>query len=333
MSIRSTCIRSFSVLGLLVWGGVAAATPPAPLNPRTPTGFSTVEQRYVYAAPDEGSFVVTMQPGASALTEVAIEEPIMCRPGAKASMRVTYSKRRNEVVLEADYDGLPYRMSFTRPVDVSTPYNQFPVSVKDGKWQIWFVGRMLNFDTTFYYDATTLKLIGSEFSLPGGPPPNSIAVPIATMHMISTPLFEGTPDGKAHPRFVLRYDALLDEQNKGGVYFSYAPFDLCKPDEYGPYYTNGGLPVAQAMNFDQVLQSIWDGFGMAVATSLEPDPKPTYLLSRDNTMIGWGGNYPNALPTGYENNPFNGTPRLKQQCATHIQPDYTPAYYNRCAAQ
>jgi hypothetical protein len=332
MSIVVTAVRGLSIVGAL-WGGLALATTPAPLVPRTPTGISTIEQRYVYAPPDEGGFEIPMVTGGAAPTEVLLEEPEMCRPEAKAKARITYSKRRNEVVLEAAFDGLPYRMSFTRPVDVSTPYNRFPLEVHDGKWQFWFVGRMLNFDTTFYYDATTLRLIGSEHDIPGGPPPNSIPVPIATMHMTSTPLFEGRPDGTASARFVFRYDQMLDEQGKGGVYFSYVPYSLCKPDEYGPYYTNGGLPVSLAMSFDQVLQSIWSGYGMVVATSLEPDPKPAYLLSRDNPMIGWSGGYPNAKPRGYETNPFNGTLSLKQTCATRIQPGYTPAYYNRCAAQ
>ena len=265
-------------------------------------------------------------------TELILEEPEMCRPGAGASARVTYSKKRNEVELEAEFEGLPYRMSFTRPEDVSTPYNQFPVEVRNGKWQFWFVGRMLNFDTTFYYHATTLQLIGSEWDLPGGPPPNSIAVPIATMHMTSTPLFEGKPNGKAKVRFVFRYDRMLDEQGKGGVFFSYVPANLCKPDELMPYYTDGGLPVSAALNFDQVLQSIWAGYGMSLAVSLEPDPKPTYLLSRDNPMIAWSATYPNLRPKGYATNPFSGTVSRSDVCATRIQPHYPAAYYNRCAS-
>ncbi len=332
MSILRTTARGLSALGVLL-GGLALAGPPAPLTPRTPTGFSTVEQRYVYAQPDEGSFEIPLRTGGVAPTEVLIEEPVMCRPEASARARITYSKSRNEVVLEADFNGLPYRMSYTRPVDISTPYNQFPVSVENGKWQFWFVGRMLNFDTTYYYDASTLQLIGSEHDLPGGPPANSIAVPIATLHMTSTPLFEGTPEGTASVRFTFRYDQMLDEQAKGGVFFSFVPYSLCKPDEYGLYYTDGGLPASMALNFDQVLQSIWSGHGMALALSLEPDPKPSYLLSRDNPMIGWGGGYPATRPTGYEVNAINGTLSLKTTCGTRIQAPFPPAYYNRCAAQ
>jgi hypothetical protein len=62
MSIRRITPRGLSLMGVL-WGGLALATTPAPLTPRTPTGISVVEQRYVYAPPDEGSFEFAMQTG------------------------------------------------------------------------------------------------------------------------------------------------------------------------------------------------------------------------------------------------------------------------------
>jgi len=319
------------VAGLL--GARVLAEPSVPLVPRTPTGRSTVEQRYVYATPDEGSFEVPLRLGLAAPNEVRIEEPVQCRPEAKATARISYSKRRNEVVLEADYDGLPYRMSYTRPEDISTPYNQFPQSVQDGKWQIWFVGRLLNFRTTFYYDAATLQLIGHEQDLPGGPPPNSIPVQLPTLHMFGTPLFEGTPDGKAHVRFTFRYDQMLDEVGRGGVYYSFVPYNLCKPDEYGPYYTDGGLPPSLAMNFDQVLESIWSGHGMMVSTSLEPDPKPEYLTSRDNLMITWTNQYPQLVAEGMELDLVSRGVRVQTTCGTRILPPFPTAYYNLCAGQ
>lgn len=325
-------VRSMMALtGLL--GARALAQPSVPLVPRATTGFSTVEQRHVYAPPDEGSFEIALRLGMAAPNEVLIEEPEQCRPEAKATARLTYSKRQNKVVLEAEYDGLPYRMSYTRPDDISTPYNQFPQSVRDGKWQIWFVGRLLNFRTTFYYDATTLRLIGHAQDLPGGPPPHSIPVQLPTLHMFGTPIFEGTPDGKAKVRFEYRYDQMLDEVGKGGVYYSYAPYSLCKPDEYRPYYTDGGLPPSLAMSFDQVLESIWSGHGMMLATSLEPDPKPEYLASRDNPMITWAGVYPMNMPEGVEFNLISNTVSVKTTCGTRILPQFPNAYFNLCAGR
>ena len=165
------------------------------------------------------------------------------------------------------------------------------------------------------------------------PPPPVTAPAGAPLPGLSPEELLKFQEGKASVRFTFRYDQMLDEQGKWGVFFSFVPYSLCKPDEYGLYYTNGGLPTSMAMNFDQVLQSIWGGYGMALAVSLEPDPKPSYLLSRDNPMIGWGGAYPASRPNGYEVNAINGTLSLKTTCGTRIQAPFPPAYYNRCAAQ
>ena len=62
------------------------------------------------------------------------------------------------------------------------------------------------------------------------------------------------------------------------------------------YYTEGGLPVSEAM--DDILDELAAGQGGIVfATSLEPDPKPDFLASRDNLMIGWGADHPDGIST------------------------------------
>lgn len=324
--------RRAAVLGILAIAvaSEALAGPPVPLVPREPTGYSSIEQRYVYAQPDEGEFGFDLNLGMGYPTEVVLAEPSMCE--GSGTVKFKYSKSRNEVELIAKFKGLPYRMSYTRPVDVSTPYNQFPVSVEDGIWQIWFVGRMFNFDTTFYYDGLTLQLIGNEHDVPN-PPAGAIPVLLPTLHMIASPLFEGNRGGNANIKFKFRYDSILDEQGKGGVYFALAPSNLCKPDEYTPYYTQGGLPVEKAFSFDDVLESIWSGHGMAIATSLEPQVKPEYLLSRDNTMIGWANMYPGAITPGYVIEDIRGTLAVRTTCETSILRDYPKAHYNLCAGQ
>lgn len=313
----------------LAAGSSGAQTAPIVPRPKA-TGFSTIEQRYSYAPPDKGEFVIPLSTGGAAPTETAIEEPIMCSPDAKAKVTIRYDKSKNEVKFIADFKkALPYRMSHTRP-DVSTPYNQFPVSVHDGKWQMWFVTRLFSFETNFYYDASTLQLIGNEVEFPGGPPPNSFPIAVPTLHMICSPEFEGSPNGDAHLEVNYRYDQILDDRGAGGTYAAFLPYNLCKPDQYGVYYVNGGLPVSRAPNFDQVLQSIWDGYGMAISSSLEPDPKPAYLDSRDNTMIGWGGAYPGGVPDGVVSNPINGQLSNRTSCGTHEAPSWPTAYFNVC---
>jgi hypothetical protein len=320
-------------LALLLVPLLAWADPPPALNPRANvTGFSNVEQRYVYGQPDEGEFDVELRLGSAAAREMVIAEPSMC--AGSASARVRYSKARNKVTVETRFHGLPYRMNLTRPDDMSTPYNQFPVSVENGKWQLWFVGRMFNFRTLFYYDVFTGKLIGNEADLPNGPPPGSFAVPINTLHMTSGPIFEGNPDGDARVTFEFNYDRMIDTDGRGGVWYAQLPYDLCKPDEYGHYYINGGLPPEKAFSFDQVLESIHQGFGMALAFSLEPDPKPSYLISRDNPAIGWAGGYPPRTPAGVVSNPIDGTLSVRTQCGgTHVNRPFAKSFYNLCAGR
>jgi hypothetical protein len=324
--LSKTWIAAALLLPVLAW-----ADPPPALNPRPATGFSSVEQRYVYAPPDEGEFDIDLRLGSVAPREMAIAEPSMC--SGSATTRVRYSKSRNKVTVEADFKGLPYRMSLARPDDLSTPYNQFPVSVENGKWQLWFVGRMYNFKTLFYYDLFTGQLIGNEADLPNGPPPGSYAVPINTLHMTSGPLFEGSPDGNARVTFEFDYDRMIDTDGRGGVWFATVPYNLCKPDEYGPYYTNGGLPPEKAFSFDQVLESIHQGLGMAVAYSLEPDPKPAYLRSRDNPSLAWTGGYPLRIPAGLSTSPLDGTLSIESACRTHLARPYAQSYYNLCAGR
>lgn len=319
------------VTWLLLASGVSWAQF-APIVPRAQaTGKSTIEQRHVYAPPDKGELDIELNIGGAAPNEVVLEEPMMCSPQAKGKVKIKYDKSKNEVKMIVDFKkALPYRMSYTRPVDVSTPYNQFPVSVTDAKWQIWLAGRVFSFETTFYYSALTLQLLGNEVEFPGGPPPNSIPIKVPTLHMLCSPMFEGTPNGDAHLEVTYAYDSMLDYLGRGGTYFAFLPYNLCKPDEYGPYYVNGGLPVARAFNFDQVLQGIWDGYGMAISSSLEPDPKPSYLDSRDNTMIGWGGSYPASLPDGLTVDPISGLYKTRTSCGTHIAAPFPPGYFNIC---
>lgn len=329
---------SAAMATLWVFSSVAAAAPPvpgtAPVVPRPQaTGFSTIEQRYVYAPPDKGRIEIPLGLGTGAPNEVFLQEPVMCQPQARAHVTIDYDKQKNTVRLRGQFHkALPYRMSYTRPDNPSTPYNQLPTSVTNGKWQIWLVGRMFSFDTIFYYDLATLQLIGNEADFPAGPPPNSMPVPVPTIQMLCTPMFEGTPQGDATIDVTYRYDMLLDMLGTGGTYVAFVPYNLCKPDEYGPYYINGGLAPSRAMSWDQVLQSIWDGNGMAISTSLEPDPKPAYLAARDNTMIGWGGAYPAQLPKGLVANPVNGLIERQTSCATHIAPKFPPGYFNVCGA-
>lgn len=305
------------------------------LTPRTvpDVGASKLEQRYVYAPPDKGSFDLDLHIGFSAPNEVAIEEPSMC--GATAKARVKYDKARGFVELEAWFSkgALPYKFSYTRTRDISTPYNQHPMSIQDGKWQLWFMGALQGKEITFYYSLFTLQLLGSEFDFPGGPPPNSIPVDVPVAQMMCTPIFEGKPDGSAHVKFRYDYAQLRDDRGTAGAFVTFLPLNLCEPDRLQAWYHNGGLPLSEALSFDDVLKSIWSGVGMGIASSVEPDPKPAYINSRDNLMTAWLGFYPQRVPNRIGVDLLTNTYVADPQCGpTRELRDFPAAYYNLCGA-
>ena len=275
-----------------------------------------------FAPDDEGRIHVPLAAAANSIPdEVDIVTPEMLAGSAEAT--ITYSKSDNEVVMEFDFEGLPYQLDVTRPDDVSTSFNQQPISVEDGKWQIWVMSNWFNLESNYWYDGATGDLIGNEFELPVDPPEpgsaidvngdgiNDTSIAVPTTRMIGTPIFEGNPDGTARVEFTFDYDQMLDDRGTGGAFVAGLPFNLNRPEETGIYYTEGGIPVSEAMSFDDILASMRDGGpGFVFATSLEPDPKPEYLDSRDNTMVAWSSFYPALTPDGVlldvSIDPFNG---------------------------
>lgn len=308
---------------------------PAPaLVPRAPTGFSTIEQRYVYGTPEEGMIEFPLQMGVNPANEVVIEEPSMCN-GGSAVVRFVYSKSNNTVRFEATFKGLPYRMSYTRPDDPSTPWNQFPTSVTNGVWQIWLGGKLFNRYSNFYYDVVTGDLLGNEFDLAknGGIPTNAIPVSLPGLQMIETPLFEGQPNGDAYLRVDYAYDNMIDDIGTGGTIQAYVPKKLCKPDDLTTYYTNGGIPASEHLTFDDFLDTIHGGYGIMVAVSLEPRVKPAYLAARDNIMVAYSTVWPGMEFDGkaYTFDTITGVFSARTTpCGTHIAPPIPPGYYNFC---
>lgn len=325
-----------AVCALLVpSSGLASAIDPLPaLLPRKPTGFSTIEQRYVYATPEEGVIEFPLQIGINPRNEVVIEEPSICN-GGSAVIRFTYSKSQNKVTVEAVFKGLPYRMSYSRPDDPSTQWNQWPTSVTEGVWQIWLGGKLFNRYSTFYYDATTQELLGNEFDLAktGGPPPGALAYSLPGLQMIETPLFEGKPNGNAYVKFEYAYNNMVDDLGTGGTIQAYVPKKLCRPDDLTTYYTNGGIPASEHLTFDDFIDTINSGYGIMIAVSLEPRVKPAYLAARDNIMVAYSTVWPGMEFDGkaYTFDTITGVFSARTTpCGTHIAPPIPPGYYDFC---
>ncbi|MCH9683042.1 MAG: hypothetical protein K0V04_16525 [Deltaproteobacteria bacterium] len=256
--------------------------------------------------------------------ETHIREPSMCNGSARAW--VYYNRDLNKVLLFAYFDGLPHELDYCYDYDPSTSHNQYPLCVEDGAWQMWFAGRYLTRESTFYYDGTTGELLGNEFDLAAPPPPDAIPLDLPVVQMVCSPTFYSTPWNEKFVLFQFDYDQILDAVGNGGVFAGGAPTNLFDPTSLDVYYTNDGLPPSEAMNMDDILDDIEAaeagvGFGnLLLATSLEPEPKPGYLASRDNLMIGWGGSLLDASATGL---PVDLTPY--GECGTFQLPDpFTP---------
>ena len=245
-----------------------------------------------------GSLELDGKFGISGGFEMQVREPSMC--DGKAQFKLGWNRQAGVVRLKAKFTGLPSKQSLCYDVDPSTDWNAWPECVEDGNWQIWFVGHFFTKQSTFYYDGASGDLLYNEFDVPeDGLAPGAIPVRLPVGQMICTEDFASHPRTlHANVAFAFDYHQILDARGTAGVFFAVVPKNLNTPSDLTIYYTEGGLPVSEAMDMDDILDELAAGQGGIVfATSLEPDPKPDFLASRDNLMIGWGADHPNGIST------------------------------------
>jgi hypothetical protein len=270
-----------------------------------PTGRSDIEQRYVYAPPDEGAFTVPLTLDMALPGQVSIEEPAMVAGGA--TIRVAYSKARNTVTIDLEARGLPFRPSFAKNVDDSTAWNTQPMSVKNVRWQLWLAGTMFGrqHEDLFYGEGTPREFLGTRYDFP---PLGEVAAPLPGTYelaqgnarqMIGLTPFEGSDDDDVAQRFVLAYDRLVDVWGTPGSLSLMLPLDGCKPDAMASYWTGTRLPTDKVMTWDTFLASIWSGEGIGFWITAEPESPPAELAYRESGFVGWANVYPAAVPRGF----------------------------------
>ena len=275
-----------------------------------------------FAPEDEGRIRFPLDLNAKVPDELEIVTPEMVE--GSADVTITYSKSANTVVVELDVEGLPYRETFTRPEDVSTPFNQQLVSVEDARWQVWMNESFSSF-STFWYDGQTGDLLGNEFELFGeargaetpidvnndGVLDAPLSLPVA--QTFGSPIVEGNPDGTAKIRLEYAYDQMLDERGTAGTLASPGvPYNINRPEEVGLYYTDGGLPVSEAVSWDDILDGIRERNSLNIGFTAEPEVKPEFLDSRPNPMQGFQGFYPILTPRGVVFDGGTGSYRLAE---------------------
>ncbi|MEM7125082.1 MAG: hypothetical protein AAF702_02070 [Chloroflexota bacterium] len=242
--------------------------------------------------------------------ELQIREPSMLSGSATA--QVVYDREAGVVAVEARYEGLPYRPTLCYDYDPSNDYNEWPFPcVENGEWQIWFATEVLVGTSAWYYDRDTKKLLGHHTELPELVESDVIAVEYPVVQMVESPGFEPDPETLiAEVRFEYNYHQILDQNGSAGTMATGVRANLCNPDSLMPYWVNGGLPAEMASDFDEVLSNIEQGGMIMLAISYGPNPKPDYLLARDNIMIGWLGAGPaeeNFLPVSTATETYHQT--------------------------
>lgn len=277
-----------------------------------PSGLPVEDDVLVTPANRAGVLELDFELPGSAFREFQFYTQEMCDGGGTGT--ITFDENANTLAIDVSLDGLPYRPTACYDYNPSTDYNQYPDCVSNGKWQLWFVPRMFNRFTTFYYDLSDGRLLGSEFdnlTLP----PNVLPVTLPSLQMLCSDFFESDPvtlHAEHHEEYV--YDHLLDMEGTAGTIFALAPKNIFNPLSLEAYYVDGGLPASEAMSFADFIELNNEGKGgVAVAMSYEPFPKPSYLKSRDNLMLGFAASWPN--PTGIDNIEYE--PPV--ECGTNFQ--------------
>jgi len=310
-------------------------TPPPAFVPRNETGYSSIEQKWVYAHPDKGEFRVPLVVGALP-RELNVATPEMCEGEVDSWVNYKYDRKKNKVWVTVHIEGMP-----TEPPTIcysdyqsnpSTQFNEYPDCVEDGVWQVWTIGNLFHKDMTFWYDATTLQLLGGDDRFPNGPPAGSFPVIIPGVQMVCSPELEPNRKGVIHSSFEYDFNNIVDMLGNAGTAAAFVPFSLCEPDRYTGYYVDGGLDPNgdDRFTFDAFLESIWYGYGISAATSYEPRVKPDYLASRDNLMIGHVGFYPQVVPPGYNLEMTSQTLKVRETCETHQADPWAGPYHDLC---
>lgn len=224
---------------------------------------------------------------------VTVASPVDCE-GAGGTITVSWSESEDTWAIEAWLDGLPQTESYSWENDPSTPYNQIPQTITDGRWQMWLSYGTAHRTANWVYDADG-NFLGHEAAfdtLPDG----AQVVENRINHNLCFNYFKVTPDGKAHLRFEGKASEMLDMLGTAGNFVGPLATNLNEPDNRTVIYTEGGLPTSYALSWMDVVNEVGQGIALvSFALSLESNPKEDYLRSRDSLLYNpWSGHWPEA---------------------------------------
>ncbi len=183
---------------------------------------------------DKGSLYLPEYRGASVGIEEYVFAPASgdCR-NLKGTLRVDWDSAANTVRIVAKYRGLPLKPSVRRTDGVDFFADQFHVFPKDfdnGVYRLWVIQGANPVTGTFYYDPTTLNLLGSQYDFPNGPPNGGAVIPVSIplFTLSGSASFEPDAEGFAVHDYTIPYTSLQTETGGLSVArISYPPFNLC----------------------------------------------------------------------------------------------------------
>jgi len=266
-----------------------------------------------HAGNETGNVAFDLSLGFGGAKELMIREPAMCEGNARA--KVHWNKNLDRVRIKLELEGIPYEPSFCFEFDPSTPYNEYPMCVEDGMWQMWLSTRFFTRTSVWYYDSVSGDLIANEHDLVAGPPPGSIPIELPAIQLMCMGEIQPNPNSlRANVHLDFAYEQMLDGNGTPGSIAGILPFNLFDENSFYVYYTTAILPMEEAQSWEHTLTDLEAGGGFSIATSVEPKVKPPSLLTHDQLMIGWGGSYPpgfiEPLPSELFDDPDCGTEQI-----------------------
>jgi hypothetical protein len=260
---------------------------------------------------DHGSVYTPLWRGSNANIEDLIYAPPNgdCRK-IKGTVRVDWDKAENTVRITLKGRGVPRAPVVQRTEGVDFWYNPFHLRQRDlldTGYRLWTLFGTINSAlTSFYYDADTKLLLGSEYDFPGGPPPGSITMGYPIFPLVSSKSFNPDAQGKLFYQYTIPYDHVTQEGGQtGSAFVTNVPHDLCQSNPADPTagqlrpYVHGWLPLSAGPSFADILRA-----GLIFDVSIEdvsipyPNNDPPYVFSGASLMSNFAG-MQGGIPNGY----------------------------------
>ncbi len=331
---RSSAVRSLLAMAagslLLSWFASGDAHPvPKPSRGEGTTARGVMHFKLYRGALLPSEFVIYDSPG-------------NCKRGIDVTLR--WNEAENWVRLRLRGKGVLHphpSLDRTEGVDFfSNPWFPESEDIVDGRYQLWLIGQAHL--VTYYYDAQTLDLLGSEYDLPGPPQPGTIPIGIPTANLIATDFFVPDEDGDIDFVQEWTYDHMVrgDRPELAHVVSTFLPHSLCVANPFRvdlsttrPYATHA-LPASEALSFRDYING-----GLMFELTLEPpeyfvEPPIATNIGVYSAVPSIGGQIPPGWSIDFDALFGNVAPPIQpfpawNDCTPHFEPQHIGPF-NQC---